>query len=54
MKSITYYILLIIIKIKGIKKTYSKSPIDYLALLKMMFTLLEKNYFPHHLLKPTK
>lgn len=31
-KSITYYLTLLIIKLKGIKNTFSKSPIDYLKL----------------------
>lgn len=31
-KSFTYYITLFVIKIKGIKNTFSKSPIDYLRL----------------------
>lgn len=31
-KSITYYLTLLVIKLKGIKKTFSQSPIDYLAL----------------------
>jgi acetyl esterase/lipase len=34
MKSLTYYIIATVLKLKGIKKTFSKDPIDYLKLRK--------------------
>lgn len=47
-KSFTYYITLIVIKLKGIKNTFSKSPIDYLRLRK------DDVYFPNNRFYKTK
>ena len=44
-KSLTYYITLLVIKLKGIKKTFSKSPINYLKLRKEDVHFPKGRYF---------
>lgn len=44
-KSITYYLTLWVIKIKGIKKTFSKSPIDYRQLRKEDIKFPKNRFF---------
>lgn len=44
-KSITYYLLLLVIRIKGIKKQFRQDPIDYLALRKEDVSIPGDRYF---------
>jgi acetyl esterase/lipase len=44
-KSITYYLTLLVIRIKGIKKKFSQEPIDYLELRKEDIYTSEDKYF---------
>ena len=44
-KSTTYYITLLVIKLKGIKKAFSKSPIDYKKIRKEDVLLPKSNFF---------
>ena len=44
-KSITYYLTLFVIRIKGIKKKFSQDPIDYLELRKEDVYVPKRKYF---------
>lgn len=53
-QSITYYITLFVIKLKGIKKEFSKDPINYKKIRKEDVHLPKGNFFKQNLLRSFK